>query len=132
MMTTPADRPHWSTRGLERLAQAFVAQEHVGILGGLMLRLARYLQGDPSATIGVAAGFGVTAQLPDNAPALTAVVVVTAQPIFFRTDGIPPTSLDPILQPGTVITLTGQPSIKGFRFTTATATPASVNGSFYD
>lgn len=131
-MTTPTRPDTWSAPGLRRLATAFVGQEHVGILGGLLLRLARYLQGDPSLPFAVTASNGQIQQLPDNVPALSAVFVVTGQPINFRMDGQSPTGNDGLLFQGTVVTLTGQASIKGFRFTTNTVFPATLNGSFYD
>jgi hypothetical protein len=74
-------------RALEGLASSFAGQEDAGVLAGLFLRLARYLQGDPSATFNVAVPFGGNVLLPDNTPAMTAVFHVTLSSIFYRLDG---------------------------------------------
>lgn len=132
-MTTPDAGPsRWSAHGLRRLATAFVAQEHVGILGGLLLRLARYLQGDPSAPFNVQSAGGGNSQLPDNVLAFSAVFVVTGGPILVRLDGGLILANDMLIQAGSVVTLTGQPTIKGFRFTSPTAATVSVVGQYFD
>lgn len=133
MMTTPAPaQPRWSTQGLQRLATSFVAQEHVGIFGGLLLRLARFLQGDPTLYLSVVSAGGAQVGLPDNTPAATAVLVVTGTPILFRLDGGQLLAADAQLPVGAVITLTGTPTIKGFRFASVTSGTATLVGSYFD
>jgi hypothetical protein len=132
-MTTP-DAYRWGSRGLQALAENFVGQEHVGILGSLLMRLARFLGGDPSAPISVTStGTGNPQLLPDNTPALSAVLHVTGNNIIYRMDGQPPAiANDPVIQVGSIITITGRPSLRGFQFASAVAGSATLTGSFYD
>lgn len=130
VMQTP--ERHWSQSGLKRLATAFVAQEHVGILGGLLLRLARFLGGDPTQQISVVVAFNTSTGLPDNTPAHSAVFQVTAAPIAWRVDGGVATVADIQAPVGTIIVLTGQPTIKGFRAVGTQLQAATLFGSYYD
>lgn len=132
-MSTP-DASRWSTQGLRRLATAFVGQEHVGVLGSLLLRLGRFLGGDPAQAVTVTStGTGSPQGLPDNVVAASAVLHVIGNNIIYRMDGAPPTvANDPQIQAGSVFTLTGQPSLKGFLFASAVAGNATVTGSYYD
>lgn len=128
---SPSGRP-MGRRGLIALAESFAGQEDAGALAGLLLRLARYLQGDPSAPLNVTVPFGATTQLPDNTPAQSAVFTVTVSPIFYRMDGGNPGAVDSPVPVGAVVTLTGQPSLKGFRATSGAIASAVLTGSFYD
>jgi hypothetical protein len=130
-MTSPQVH-HWSTQGLRRLAVNMVPQEHVGVLGSLLLRLARYLGGDPTVQIALSVPFNTPTPLPDNVPAQSATFQVTVSPITYRMDGGNPTIADALLPIGAYVTLTGQPSIKGFRAISISLTSAVLAGSFYD
>jgi hypothetical protein len=132
-MTTPDNGPRWGSHGLKRLAVNFVGQEHVGIFGSLLIRLARFLGGDPSLQVAVTStGIGNTQTLPDNTPALSAVLTVAGSAINYRMDGAPPTVNDPLIPLGSIITITGVPSLKGFTFASNTSTAAQLLGAMYD
>lgn len=132
-MTTPDDSREWGSHGLRRLATAMAGQEHVGILGSLLLRLARFLGGDPALYFTVTStGAGNTVGLPDNTPAISAVLHVQGSAINYRMDGAPVTTSDALVSVGSIITLTGTPTFKGFVFASNTATPASLVGTFFD
>ena len=120
--------------GLIRLAASFVGQEDVGVLGSLLLRLARYLGGDPSLYVLVTStGTANSVGLPDNTPAQSATLHVTGNPICYRTDGSPAIAgTDAQLPTGTIITLTGTPTLKGFQFCSAVAGNASLVGEYFD
>jgi len=107
-------------------------QEHVGALGGLLLRLARFLGGDPAQWIVVTATFGNPIGLPDNTNGMSCVLTVTGQPCTWRMDGTAPVAGDPVLPVGTIITITGRPSIQSFRFATTSIAPSILVGSYYD
>lgn len=132
-MTTPAPAPqHWSTKGLRRLATAFVTQEHEGVLGGLLLRLARFLQGDPVIAVSVTCSTGAQAQLPDDVRAQCVVLTVSGNPVRYRTDGGIVLNTDPQLPVGAFITLTGRPTIEAFRFVNFAGVNATLTGSYFD
>lgn len=132
-MTTPPEPSRWSTHGLRRLATSMTGQEHVGILGGLLIRLARFLQGDPALQfIATSANFATPATLPDNTVASTAVLHVQGNPCNYRVDGQQPNGNDPLLPVGSVITLTGTPTIKGFVFVSSSVGASNLTGAYFD
>lgn len=120
--------------GYRRLAEAAWGQEHVGIVGGLLHRLYRYLGGDPSAPVNVVStGTADVHGLPDNTPASSATLHVQGNGIAYTLDGtVPVAATSPQLPPGTVFELTGQPSLKAFQFCSLVAGNAQVAGHFYD
>lgn len=132
-MTEP--QPHrWGSTGLMRLATSFTGQEHTGVLGGLLLRLARFLGGDPALYVLVTStGTGNPQGLPDSTTMQTAVLHVQGNPIAYRVDGgTPNPATDAIVQVGSVLTLTGFPTMKGFQFCSTVAAPATLVGAYYD
>ena len=118
---------------LDVLSQEMGGQEHVGAVGGLVVRLARFLGGDPITSFLVtSANPGAPAFLPDSPGALSATFVVQGNPISYTLDtSAPVNGTSPSLPVGTVITLTGLPSIKAFQFASTQFGNASVNGVFY-
>lgn len=128
--TTPR---HLSDAAIAQLAEAFVGQESAGLLASMLLRLARYLGGDPSLPVLVtSANFTTPALLPDSTNVRQAVLVVTGNSIQYRIDGNNPLASDPLAPPGTVLTLTGKPTIQAFRFQSNSIGAASLVGSYYD
>jgi hypothetical protein len=132
-MTTPSG-PRWGASALHQLANAFVGQEHVGALGGLLVRLSRYLGGDAAAWLTLtSSGTGNVVALPDNTNAQSVTLTVTGNPVTYRIDGSAPVAAtDPQLPVGAIITITGRPTIQAFRFVSTVATPASLVGAYYD
>lgn len=123
---------HLSPRALRGLAESFVGQESTGVFGNLLLRLARYLQGDPALALNVAVSNAAAVGLPDLPAAFSAVLTVTGAPLQYRIDGSAPVASDPVLQPGSVLTLLGRPTIIAFRAIATTATSATLAGNYYD
>jgi hypothetical protein len=123
-----------SERGLIKLAAAFAGQEDVGIAGGMLLRLARFLQGDPSLFVQVTStGTGNSVGLPDHIPAMTFVGTVQGNPVAYRTDGSPANAAtDQVAQPGAVITLTGRETMRAFQFCSTAAANAVITGQYFD
>jgi hypothetical protein len=118
---------------LKALAEAMWGQENVDIGGSLLLRLARFLGGDAAQWILVtSASTAAPVGLPDNTNAMSATLHVTGNPIQYRVDGSAPVATDPVLPVGTIITLTGRPTIQSFRFVSTVATAASLVGAYYD
>lgn len=130
-MTIPGPGSHLGDRGLIRLAESFAGQEDVGLGGGLAIRLARYLMGDPALALNVTVPFNTPTPLPDNTPAHTAVFIVVAAPIKFRLDGSPPQASDAVLPIGTIVTLTGQPTIKAWQASSQSLTSATLAGAYF-
>lgn len=130
-MSTPF-RVH--ERGLIKLAASMAGQEDVGIVGGLLLRLARFLGGDPSLFVQVTStGTGNSVGLPDHVPAMSAVLHVQGNPIAYRVDGSPANAAtDAVLAVGTIITLTGRETTRAFQFCSTVAANATVTGEYYD
>lgn len=130
-MTTPS--PASVPPGFRRLAEAVWGQEHVGIVGGLLHRLYRYLGGDPSAAVNVTSTGTASVQgLPDNTPASSATLTVQGNGIAYTLDGTTPSAATSAqLAVGTVFELTGQPSIKGFQFVSLVAGNAQVVGHYF-
>ena len=121
-------------RALQVLAKAFISQEGVDVLGDIILRLARFLGGDPAGPISVTStGVANTQILPDLPGVQSAVVQVSGNGINYRTDGGDPGVGGGVFVPvNSYITLTGVPTIKGFRFVSAVAGNATLNGTYYD
>lgn len=119
---------------VEILAQNMGGQENAGPLGSLLLRLARFLGGDPMVPINVTStGAANTQVLPDAPGAQSAVVQVSGAGISYRVDGGDPASGGGVsVAAGSYITLTGIPTIKGFRFVSAIAANATLLGAFFD
>jgi hypothetical protein len=119
---------------LHNLAENMVGQESAGLLGGLILRLARYLGGDPAAPVSVAsAGTPNTAALPDNTTAESALLQVQGAAILYRTDGQDPAVAGGVsVVVGSMLTLTGKPTLRAFRFVSASAATATLAGSYFD
>ena len=123
-----------SPGALEILAQSFSGQENAGPLAGLLLRLARFLGGDPTTPINVTStGTANTQGLPDSPGAQSAVVQVGGAGISYRLDGGDPANGGGVIVlAGSNLELTGIPTIKGFRFVSASAAPSTVIGTFFD
>ncbi len=105
-----------------------------GTMVPLYTRLLRAFSGDPVlyGTI-VSTGTGDVHTLPDHADARQAVIHVAGNNILYRVDGLPPTPAgDQTVQQGSVLTLTGQPTIKGFQFASAVAGNATIFFTYYD
>lgn len=126
--------PPITNRGLIKLAESFASQEDVGLLGSLMLRLARFLQGDPSLFVQVTStGTGNPQGLPDNTPAMSAVLHVQGNPVAYRVDGgVPVAATDAQLAVGAIVTLTGRETIRAFQFCSTVAGNAVLTGEYYD
>jgi hypothetical protein len=124
----------WGSAALPNLAKNMVGQEDAGVAGGLLLRLARYLGGDPAGPINVTStGVANTQGLPDQALAQSAVVQVQGNSIVYRVDGVDPaTGGGPVIVAGSIITLTGTPTMRAFRFVSAVAGNASIVGTYFD
>lgn len=123
---------NWSPKGLRKLATSMWPQESVGIGGGLLIRLARFLGGDPVIPVSVTAPALTNAQLPDDVRAESATLQVTGNPCNYRMDGGTVLATDAVLQVGTFITLTGHPSIQSFRFAGTAAGASTLTGSYFD
>jgi len=131
-MTVMPPYSHPSEGQLHVLAESFVGQESAGLLAGLLLRLARFLQGDPALSYNVTVTSATAVQLPDLPAVLTSVFTVTGAPVQYRLDGSAPVVSDPVLQPGSVVTLLGKPSVQAFRAIATSATNAVLAGNHYD
>lgn len=128
-------KPHrWGNTALQALAVNFVAQEHVGIFGELIIRAARYFGGDPAFPVNVSSPNAATpAFLPDATTAQTAVLHVQGRGIVYTVDGtLPVFATSPQVQVGSVITLEGLPTIRAFQFVSQTGAAAQLTGFYYD
>ncbi len=114
--------------------QRFATRSDIGDTRGVIQRLLAYLGGNPVTYFNRTSVSNVDFQrLPDESRAMQAVLQVTVAPIIYRTDGTNPGgATEQILTVGTIITLTGQPSIKGFVFAASGAAAASVAINYYD
>ena len=123
-----------SSGALDNLAANMVGQSSAGILGGLLLRAARYLGGDPAAPVAVTStGVANTQGLPDNTTAESAVVQVGGNAITYRLDGQDPGVVGGVtVASGSTITLTGKPTMRAFRFVSAAAGNATLTGHYFD
>jgi hypothetical protein len=121
-------------RGLVKLAESFAGQEDAGLLGGLFLRLARFLGGDPSLFVQVVSASSAAPQgLPDHTPAMSFTGTVQGQPIAYRLDGATPNpATDQVLPVGAVVTLTGRETTRAFQFCSANASAATLTGNYFD
>jgi len=131
-MTAMPPYSHPSEGQLHVLAESFVSQESAGLFAGLLLRLARFLQGDPALPYNTLVTNAAAVALPDLPAVLTSVFTVTGAPIQYRLDGSAPQATDPVLQPGSIVTLLGKPSVQGFRAIATSATNATLAGNHYD
>jgi hypothetical protein len=111
-----------------------VGQEDAGTAAGLLLRLVRYLGGDPAGPVNVTStGVANTIGLPDLPAAESAVLQVVGNAISYRVDGLDPAAGGGVtVQAGSTITLTGKPTMRAFRFVSAVAGNASLVGTYFD
>lgn len=100
----------------------------------LLQRMMRAYGGDPALYLtATSANTAAVTALPDHPYAETAHFYVSDNSLFYRTDaGNPVANADFFVPQGSVIELTGLPTIKGFRFISAGGTPCNLYGSFYD
>ena len=119
---------------LRNLAANMVGQEHAGALVGLLLRLARFTGGDPAAPISVTStGVANTQGLPDNTVAESAVVQVAGNPVTYRIDGQDPAIIGGVVvEAAALITLTGKPTMRAFRFVSTSAAGSTLTGDYFD
>ncbi|HEY6278447.1 MAG TPA: hypothetical protein VIX86_19200 [Streptosporangiaceae bacterium] len=124
---------HWG-HALNNLAKNFFGQEDAGIGGALLLRAARYMGGDPAGPVAVTStGVANTQGLPDLPAAQSAQLQVQTSAIIYRVDGLDPAAYGgAMVTAGSYITLTGQPTMRAFRFVSAVAANASVAGTYFD
>ena len=113
---------------------AFDSRPDIGSAVGLADRLARYIGGDPIVyTSATSASFNAPTLLPDEPRARSALIHVTGAACFYRLDGtVPATSGEQTLPVGTVIYLTGQPSIKGLIFMAVGITACKLTVTYFD
>ncbi len=113
---------------------AFDFRPDVGYAIGVIPRLARYLLGDPVKYFNVSsANFNTPVTLPDDPRAKSAVLQVIGQACFYRTDGtIPATSNEQTIPAGSIVTLTGMPTIKGFVFSAVSISTCFIAVTYYD
>jgi hypothetical protein len=126
-------RRSWG-HSLSSLAKNFQGQEDADTLTALLLRLARYLGGDPAGPINVTStGVANTQGLPDLPAAESAQLQVQGNAITYRVDGLDPAAQGGIqVTVGSYITLTGSPTTRAFRFVSQVAANASVVGFYFD
>jgi hypothetical protein len=113
---------------------AFDSRPDIGNAVGIIERLARYLTGDP-LTYQTATSANTTSPtvLPDEPRARSAVIQVISGSLFYRMDGsVPGAANEQSMAPGTIATLTGMASIKGFIFISTSATPCKISINYYD
>jgi len=124
----------WGSGALQTLADNMVAQESAGALGGLLLRAARFLGGDPAAPVAVTStGVANTQGLPNHDAAQSAILTVGGVGISYRVDGgDPAVGGGQVVAAGSVITLTGIPTIRGFKFVSSVAGSSTVTGCYFD
>jgi hypothetical protein len=114
--------------------QRFDSRPDIGPMTGIGERLARYLGGDPIAyTTATSPNSSTISQLPNESRARVAVITVITGPCFYRTDGSnPATTTEQVLQIGDVVTLSGQPTIQGFKFAASGNTACNLAINYYD
>ncbi len=112
----------------------FANRDDVGDTMGLLSRMLRYFQGNPvSYKTADSANFTIFSILPDEPRAQTAVITVVNASCFYRTDGTnPATNNEQILTPGSIVTLYGQETIKGFIFAATAVANCHLAISYYD
>jgi hypothetical protein len=112
----------------------FATRDDIGDTVGIMDRLLRFLQGNPSTyQQATSANNTVFSRLPDDPRAQTAIITVLGASIIYRTDGSNPSAaLDQTLTAGSIITLYGIETIKGFVFAAAGAVQATLAINYYD
>jgi hypothetical protein len=114
------------------LSQAMVGQEAAGVLASLLVRLTRWLGGDPAGYISVTGiTTGAAVGLPDLPGVQSAVLYVGGGGVNLRMDGgIPVSGVDLAVVAGSLIVLTGVPTIKGLLAVAASGT-ASLTGCYF-
>ncbi len=134
-MTSPTPNELSELKGRQALWTAITGNlERWGGRLPLLSRMMRYFGGDPAAyfTVTSATSAAVTA-LPDHPYAESAHFYVSDNSLFYRVDGgNPVVNADFFVAQGSIVTLTGLPTIKGFRFISAAAAPCNLFGQFYD
>ena len=105
-----------------------------GTMVPLYTRFMRANAGDPCGyqTI-TSTGTGNVQTLQNVPDARQALIHVAGNDILYRVDGAPPTAAgDQRIQQGSVVTLTGKPTILGFQFVSAVAGNATIFVTYYD
>jgi hypothetical protein len=115
------------------IAQAFGGAEGGGLASQVIQRLVRFLGGDPIARISAqSASSANPAKLPVQSDAQSAVLYVSDNSVFYRLDGtVPAVGADQFIVQGSIVILTGQPSLQNFQFVSAAAGPANIFGTFF-
>jgi hypothetical protein len=90
--------------------------------------------GNPIRTVVVTStGSNNPVGIPDEPRALSAVCQVTGAPIQYGTDGTDPALTGPQVQGiGAILTLTGQETLRGFRFAATGIVSANLVVTYYD
>lgn len=112
----------------------FDSREDIGAMTGYVERALRYFAGDPIRIVQVtSASFNAPQGLPDESRARSALVHITGAPCFYGTDGTSPVLTNGQTVPvGTIFTLTGQPTLRGFQFAAIALVACIANVTFYD
>ncbi len=112
----------------------FDTRPDIGLPTGLVRRMLRYFQGNPVSYFLVSSPNNTTPTvLPDEPRAQSAVIQIIGARMIYRTDGTnPSTGTEQILPVGTIITLTGRETIKGFIFAAVGATQCSLAVNYFD
>ena len=132
-MTTP--QPWDDVRADYALLEAeFGETEAWGGPVPLLARLMREFAANPVGRINVtSASSAAPTGLPDNQNAKSCILYVLGASAVIRTDGSPPvTGADMVAVPGSLIYLTGQPTIKGFQFAAVAAVACTLTGQYFD
>jgi hypothetical protein len=118
---------------MQEAADFGLALSRLSPLAALYRRLAYSLQGDPCGDIlATSSGPADVHGLPDNSPAMSAVIYVSGGSIIWRAAGTPPLATgDQTVLAGSTIELTGQATLRGFQFAAA-AGAVTLFGTFYD
>lgn len=113
---------------------AYDYRADVGYAVGIIPRLSRYLLGDPVKYFSVSSpNFSTPTVLPDDPRAKSAVIQVIGERCTYRLDGTTPAlANEQILQIGTVVTLTGMPTIKGFVFQSVSLNTSVLAVTYFD
>lgn len=113
---------------------AYDSRADVGYAVGIVPRIARRISGDPVKYFtATSPNFNVSATLPDDPRAKSALCQVVGAPCFFRLDGTPPALAgEQTLPVGTMFLLTGVPSIKGFTFTATGIVACIITVNYFD
>lgn len=125
----PLTTLHW----LVDQVNGFGSREDVGLQSGLIERMVRSYLGDPITEVPLtSAGPSSPTGLPNQSAALAAILHVSGNDIYYRTDGLPPNPAgDNLVTNGSIITLTGQRTLTAFQFASTSAATATVYCTFY-